>query len=309
MQNVFITGASTGLGLAIAELFHAQTPYRLILTARESSLARFDDHPLSKSDRVVLLPLDVLSKEERRHTIGLVNDKYGGVDILINNAGFAYRSVIEHVEEENRLVQLGVNFRAPMGLIRLVLPGMRKRRYGRIINISSVGGMMAMPTMGIYSASKFALEGASEALYYEVRPWNVKVTLVEPGFINSEGFRKVRSTDLSGCSMVDESQPYYSHYKHMSDFISKVMKYSPASSCSVARKVLKIATSKKPPLRVAGTFDAHLFDLMKRVLPRRVYHELLYRSLPKVKKWGTIDTPEPSNIHQPPELSVVNSQK
>jgi hypothetical protein len=78
-----------------------------------------------------------------------------------------------------------------MALIRLVLPGMRQKGAGRIISVSSVSGMMAMPTMGTYSASKFALEGATEALWYEVRPWNIQVSLVEPGFVRSHSFRNM----------------------------------------------------------------------------------------------------------------------
>ena len=89
---------------------------------------------------------------------------------------------------------MDVNFRSPMELTRLVLPGMRAKRAGRIITVSSVGGMMAMPTMAAYSASKFALEGAHEALWYEVRPWGIRVSLVQPGFVHSDGFQKVRYT-------------------------------------------------------------------------------------------------------------------
>jgi NAD(P)-dependent dehydrogenase (short-subunit alcohol dehydrogenase family) len=82
---------------------------------------------------------------------------WGGIDVLINNAGVSYRAVVEHVDDRERLSQMDVNFRSPMELIRLLLPGMRAKRSGRIISVSSVGGMMAMPTMAAYSASKFAL--------------------------------------------------------------------------------------------------------------------------------------------------------
>src|SRR5690606_2444621 len=132
-----------------------------------------------------------------------------------NNAGLAYRAVVEHVNETERRAQLDVNFRAPMELIRLVLPHMRARRAGRILNISSVGGMMAMPTMGIYSASKFALEGMTEALWYEVRPWNIKVSLVQPGFIRSRSFERTRYTDLSEPASRQVDDPYFTHYQHM----------------------------------------------------------------------------------------------
>lgn len=104
---------------------------------------------------------------------------WGGVDVLVNNAGISYRAVVEHTDHEDRAHQMDVNFRAPMEMIRHVLPDMRRKRRGKIINVSSVGAMMAMPTMAPYSASKFALEGASESLWYEVRPFGIHVSLVQ----------------------------------------------------------------------------------------------------------------------------------
>lgn len=179
---VLITGASVGLGLSLARRLMAG-PYRLVLTARRDSLARFAAEGIEQSEHVLIRPLDILVAEERRQLIDEIAQRWGGVDVLVNNAGFAFRSVLEHVQQEDLLQQMLTNFWAPMELVRLVLPSMRARRAGKIINISSVGGMMAMPTMSVYSASKFALEGASESLYYEVRPWNISVTLIEPGFI------------------------------------------------------------------------------------------------------------------------------
>jgi short-subunit dehydrogenase len=208
------------------------------------------------------------------------------LDVLINNAGVNVRSVVEHVSEADRLAQMDVNFRSPMELSRLVLPHMRAQGFGRILNVSSVGGMMAMPTMSVYSASKFALEGASEALSYEVRPWNIYVSLIQPGFINSDGFEKVRFTRLSESARDVSSDPYHNHYEYMSGFIEKVMRLVPSTPDSVAKKIVRTMLSRRPPLRVPATLDAHLFSALRRLLPRELYHTILYHSLPKVKLWG-----------------------
>jgi NAD(P)-dependent dehydrogenase (short-subunit alcohol dehydrogenase family) len=284
-EVVLVTGASAGLGLAIARLLLA-TNLRLILTARSESMGRFSSEGIAESERVWLRPLNVTHEADRRQVFAEADRHWGGVDVLINNAGLAYRAVVEHVNEVERRAQLDVNFRAPMELIRLALPSMRRNRHGRIINISSVGGMMAMPTMGIYSASKFALEGMTEALWYEVRPWNIKVSLVQPGFIRSQSFERTRYTDLSEPAAQCETDPYYAHYQHMSRFIAKCMDRAAATPEDVARVVLRTMRRSNPPLRVAGTFDARLFGLLRRLLPRSVYHALLYRGLPRVGKWG-----------------------
>lgn len=285
-EVVLLTGASTGLGLAIARLL-VDTDLRIILTARSESMGRFEAAGIEESDRVWLRPLNVTHEAERRQVIAEAERHWGGVDILINNAGLAYRAVVEHVNEAERRAQLDVNFRAPMELIRLVLPHMRRQRYGRIINISSVGGMMAMPTMGIYSASKFALEGMTESLWYEVRPWNIKVSLVQPGFIKSSSFERTRYTDLSEPASRDAQDPYFAHYQHMSQFIAKCMDRATATPKDVAKVVWKTMRREHPPLRVAGTLDARVFALLRRWLPRRAYHALLYRGLPKVAEWGS----------------------
>ena len=285
---VLITGASVGLGLALAKRLMKE-PYRLVLTARTESLHRFKDLGIQESDQIKIRPLDILKEEERKVLVAEIDTDWGGVDILVNNAGFAYRSVLEHVQLDDLLQQMLTNFWAPMELVRLVLPNMRRKLSGKIINVSSVGGMMAMPTMSVYSASKFALEGASESLYYEVRPWNINVTLVEPGFIKSDSFKNTRYTTLSGNSMRDPSEPYYGHYRFMTEFIEKVMSRSFSTPDKIAKKIQKVIESQKPPLRVAATPDAYFFDLLRRVLPRQFYHWLLYYSLPFPDCWGDVD--------------------
>lgn len=287
---VLLTGASTGLGLSIARQL-IQNGYRTILTARQASLPRFAEAGIFEGENIKLRPLDVMSAEDREALLSEINssqNSWGPVDILINNAGFAYRSVLEHVEQPELLKQMITNFWGPMELVRGVLPAMRSRRHGKIINISSVGGMMAMPTMSVYSASKFALEGASESLYYEVKPWNISVTLVEPGFINSNSFDKTRYTTLSGRSMRDPSEAYYGHYRFMTQFIAKLMSYSPTKPDDIAKQIMKVIQKKNPPLRVPATWDALIFDWLRRALPRSLYHWALYRNLPFPDCWGDV---------------------
>lgn len=291
-MTVLVTGASTGLGLACVLELLKRTDIHIIATARKHSLHRFEKAGIKESPNIWIRPLDVLSKKDRDLVIKEAREKLGGIDILINNAAYCLRAVVEQVNETERLRQIDTNFRAPLALIRGILPEMRQKRFGQIINISSVGGMMAMPTMSIYSASKFALEGSTEALWYEVKPWNIRVSLVEPGFINSGAFKKVEFTKESHKSIEDRNDPYHFHYKFMSEFIGKLMKRSPSSTDRVAKKIVNLIDNTRPPLRLMATPDAVLFDLLRRFLPRRFYHWILYRMLPGVKFWGDTWIPE-----------------
>ena len=282
---MLVTGASTGLGLALARRLVA-TEHRLIFSARKESLARLAAAGITESERVRIRALDVTVLEQRLALVEEAQRDWGGIDVLVNNAGQMYRAVIEHLSDIEQFVQLDVNYLAPMDLARLVLPHMRAQRFGRILNVSSVGGMMAMPTMAAYSASKWALEGATEALYYEGKPWNIHVTLVQPGFVRSESFRNVRFTDQSSRSRDDVHEAYHAHYEEMAPFIARMMKLARATPDHVARKIVKVMHQRHPPLRAPATVDAYLFSGLRRFLPRRTYHWLLYRGLPNVRRWG-----------------------
>jgi len=285
-QTVLVTGASTGLGLALARRLMARTPHRLVLTARAASLGRFNSAAIIESDRVMLRPLDVTDGAQRRQLIEEIEDVWGGVDILVNNAGVAYRSVLEHVTEAEFLAQMDVNYVGPVELTRLVLPTMRRKRSGRILNISSVSGMMAMPTMAIYTASKFALEGATEALYYEVKPWGIHVMLIQPGFVHSSSFENVRLTAASRRSVDELDEAYHKHYEYMAPFIARLMHLARATPESIARRMIRVMHRRHPPLRVPVTADARLFGWMRRWMPQPLYHWILYRMLPGVREWG-----------------------
>jgi hypothetical protein len=297
--TILITGASVGVGLELARLLLA-TEHRLALTARPSSLERFAAEGIVPGDRLMLVPLDVTDAADRESAVRAVAARWGGVDVLVNNAGVSYRAVAEHTPDDEIVAQLASNFLGPMALVRLVLPYMRANRFGRIVNVSSVGGMTAMPTMSAYSASKFALEGASESLWYEVRPWGVHVSLVRPGFINSDGFRKVRFTPQGRAAVADRTDAYHHHYVNMGDLVGALMQLTFHSPADVAETICRVIESPNPPLRVPGTWDAHAFDLLRRFLPSRLYHRLLYAGLPRVWEWGERTT-GPTEAAPPPD--------
>lgn len=284
---ILVTGCSSGIGLALTRLLSERLgDYRVVATARERSLPKITEAGIFPSEDLRLRPLDVTSNEERTALIAEIEREWGGVDILINNAGISFRSVVEHLSEQDEQLQFNVNYFGPTHLIRLSLPGMRQKRAGRIINVSSVGGMMAMPTMGAYSASKFALEGITEALYYEMRPWNVKVSLLQPGFVRSNSFKNVYVSE-QGRSAVDGASSYANYYLHMSRFIAGLMNRSKATPERVAAKIVQLMEQPNPQLRVPASLDARFFALMTRLIPRRIYHAILYRNLPGIKSWGT----------------------
>ena len=282
---MLVTGASSGLGLALARRL-MRTEHRLVLTARKESLPRLERAGITPSERVRIRALDVTVLEQRLGLVEELQRELGGVDVLINNAGQMYRAVLEHLSDIEQFVQLDVNYLAPMDLVRLVLPRMRAQRFGKILNVSSVGGMMAMPTMAAYSASKWALEGATEALYYEVKPWNIQVSLVQPGFVRSDSFRNVRFTDQSSRSRNDVHEAYHAHYEEMGPFIARLMRLARATPEHVAQRIVEVMYQRRPPLRAPATLDAYLFSGLRRFLPRRSYHWLLYRALPRVSRWG-----------------------
>ena len=205
---VLVTGVSSGIGLALARLLWIRDEYRVVVTAREQSLERIKKESFHNTERFWIRPLDVTSVEQRKQLIEEINREWGAVNILINNAGISYRAVIEHMDDESEFNQMNTNYLGPMALTRLVLPGMRRRGRGKIINISSVSGMLAMPTMGSYSASKYALEGASESLWYELKPLGIRVSLVQLGFIKSNSFRNVYLTQASKSCEIGSKAAY-----------------------------------------------------------------------------------------------------
>jgi len=278
---VLITGTSSGLG---KELVHtlSEAGFFVIATARLKSVETAKK-AFKLLKNVVVYPLDITQMHTHKSFISQMVMAHGAIDILINNAGIAYRSVFEHISEEEENHQMTTNYLGAMELTRCVIPFMREKKSGHIINVSSVGGMMAMPTMAAYCASKFALEGATESLWYELRPWNIYVSLVEIGFVKSKSFTHIYFPKqyLSG---LDNTYDLY--YKHMERFVAKMMLSSPSTPHTISKRILKkLILRKHPPLRLSGTWDAKFFFYMRRYIPRRLYHYILYKCLPGIKEW------------------------
>lgn len=279
-----ITGCGSGLGLALAQTLEKAQEFRIIVTARKKSIPLLKEY-FNENENVRIRELDVTSEDQRNAVVSESYRDWNGVDVLVNNAGISYRSVIEHMDDESELYQLNTNYLGPMALIRQVIPGMREKGCGKIINVSSVSGMMAMPTMASYSASKHALEGATEALWYEMKPFGIKVSLVQPGFIHSSSFQKVYYSKKAKLSEALEG-PYADYYANISPFIEKIMNYSTTTPEKISKKMLKIIKEWNPPLWVPVTPDAFLFFFLRKILPRRLFHEIMYRFLPNSNIWG-----------------------
>lgn len=177
---VLITGASAGIGKATA-IYLAQAGYTVYGAARR--VEKMDE---LKAFGIKPMALDVTKEESSTACVNSILASEGRIDILINNAGFGSYGAIEDVSMKDARYQLDVNVFGAMRLVQLVLPTMRKNKYGKIVNVSSVGGKIAFPLGGWYHASKFALEALSDALRNEVREFGIHVIVIEPGATKSE---------------------------------------------------------------------------------------------------------------------------
>lgn len=182
LRTWLITGASSGLGHALAEcvLHHGD---QVVLTAptlsgMEALAARYPRSAL-------VLELDVTDPLQRIDAVDRALTYFGAIDVLVNNAAIDFLGAVEEQREDDYRAQFEVNFFGAVGMIRLVLPGMRKRRSGTIVNVSSMDGLASLPANGYYSSSKFALEGLTEALWQEIEPLGLRAFLAEPGSVRT----------------------------------------------------------------------------------------------------------------------------
>jgi NAD(P)-dependent dehydrogenase (short-subunit alcohol dehydrogenase family) len=178
-----VTGSSSGLGRALAEkvLEHG---YRAVVTARKAKTVR--DLVERYGDRAIAVTLDVTRSEQVTAAVQAAYDAFGQIDVLVNNAGYGYIGAIEEGEDADIRAQFDTNVHGAIAMMQAVLPGMRQRGKGHIVNVSSIGGLTTFPNVGYYHASKYALEGLSETLAKEMAPFGIGVTVVEPGAFRTD---------------------------------------------------------------------------------------------------------------------------
>jgi NAD(P)-dependent dehydrogenase (short-subunit alcohol dehydrogenase family) len=236
-----ITGCSTGLGRALAEavLKHG---HRAIVTARNP--AQIQDIVARYPKTSLAVQLDVADYSQIDRAVAAAERTFGRIDVLVNNAGYGYLAAVEEGEEQEIRTMFETNFFGLAALIRRVLPGMRARARGHIINISSVGGLLGNPSAGYYNATKFAVEGLSEALAKEVDPLGIRVTVVEPG-----PFR----TDWAGRSLKQVRNPIDAYAKTSGARRAQISGYSGKQAGDPARAaqaIVRVVESPTPPMNL-----------------------------------------------------------
>ena len=241
MARWLITGCSTGIGREIARAA-LEAGHSVVVTARRvESVADFTDE---YGDLAVTVALDVTDKEQIATAVRTATDAFGGIDVLVNNAGNGYLAAIEEGEDDQVRKLFDVNYFGVVDMIKAVLPGMRARGSGHIVNISSMTGLVANPPNGYYSSTKFALEALTEALAQEVKPFGIKVTAIEPG-----AFR----TDWAARSMWESATPigdYDDTVGSRKTMIKEFANHLPGDPRKAADAVLMVTGLDDPPLRL-----------------------------------------------------------
>jgi NAD(P)-dependent dehydrogenase (short-subunit alcohol dehydrogenase family) len=270
MSTWLITGCSTGLGRALAEAVIA-AGHNAVVTARDA--ARVADLAVESTDRVLALPLDVSDPAQVTGAVRQAEEKFGGIDVLVNNAGYGYRAAVEEGDDSEIRALFETQFFGAVAMIKAVLPGMRARRSGAIVNISTIGVQIMPAGSGYYAASKAALEAMSGALHGELKPLGISVTVIEPG-----AFR----TDFAGRSLT-QSSTVIDDYADTAGKRRKehdtVHGTQPGDPAKAARAIITAVESNEPPAFLLLGNDA-----------LNVYRRLATGRLDTIEAWKQLTT-------------------
>lgn len=274
IRNVLITGASSGIGRAAAALL-AERGYTVIGTSRRlERLAGMFEDAEERGARVFGVEMDVNSDESVESVMPGLRAQFGGIHALVNNAGFGMWGPVESVSDAELKAQFEANFFGAARMIRAVLPDMISRRAGRIVNISSVLGRMGTPFNGAYVASKHALEGLSESLRAEVKPFGIHVCLVEPGLFATD-FQK----NQIRAARADDPNLSYAPYIRKYDANHGKFDKLAGDPVRVARAIEKTIASRRPSFRHPVGADARAGMFGARLLPERVFQAVMDRAI------------------------------
>jgi short-subunit dehydrogenase len=295
-QVVLITGASKGIGAALPVLLASRFPgIQLVLAARSlDQLEAVAATCRQAGAEVYVVPTDMAEVPQVQALAQAALDKFGRVDAVVNNAGYGQVGPIELVPMDLVRQQFEVNLLGVIALVQALIPAMRQQGGGRIVNVSSVGGRVAFPLGGLYSTSKFALEGLSDVLRMELEPFNICVSVIEPGPVRTEFFD--RATSQMQQAVADPSQtPYADALQHMAAMNQRLMSMA-WSSEQVAEVIVKALTDRRPkPRYVAATGGKIMLWLMTKLLPTRLVDRFWQRF------YGIDRIPKVSPLAQSPQ--------
>ena len=271
---VLVTGCSSGLGMETA-IYLAERGFHVCATMRDlGKRARLDAAGERLGDRLEIRRLDVTDEGSAHAVVEDVVARHGGIYAMVNNAGVILRGFFEDLEDAEIRRVFETNVFGTMAMTRAVLPHMRRAGEGRIVMVGSIGGRLGAPAVSAYCASKFALEGFSEALAQEVEPLGVHVAVVAPAMIATDVWGPNRGV-ARGSSNPDG--PYYRMFQKEEQWADDWMKSSPTRPVDVARVVHRVLTAEHPKHRyVIGTRAARMLAL-RRLLPGEMFERLYAR--------------------------------
>src|ERR671913_965973 len=273
-KAVLITGCSSGIGWATAERL-ADVGWRVYATARDvAKIAALAQRGCE------LLSLDVTDEDSMRTAVDEVERREGAVGVLVNNAGYSQSGAVEAVPMEKVRRQFETNVFGLARMCQLVLPGIRRQGYGRIVNVSSMGGKLTFPGAGYYHATKHAVEAISDALRFEVGGFGIKVSVIEPGLIRT-GF-----AHAAVGSMDDQQEGPYAGFDETVARTTENYERGPFSRLggepeAVAEAIEQALSARNPRSRYAVTPSAHLFLGLRRLLPDGAWDSVLKSSYPQ----------------------------
>lgn len=265
MQTVLITGASSGIGNATARYFFNEG-WQVVATMRDLS-AR---HDLPADPRMDLLQLDVSDPHAIDACVRAVIAKHGAIDVLVNNAGYGLLGPLEAMTHEDIAQQFAVNVIGLMDVTRVVIPHMRERKQGAIVNVSSMMGRISFPFFSPYVATKWAVEGFSETLAIELSDFNIRVRLVEPGAIKTRFFDDAHAVSREGM--------YAARWRRVWEEASGRGK-SGADARVAAAVIYRAATSTSSRMRYSVDLLSKLLPFLRRISPLSLYHAIMRRTV------------------------------
>lgn len=265
-QVVIVTGASAGIGEAIARRL-VRGGAKVVITARRPDRLEALARELDQSGANVLAVAgDITSEADRRKLVAASLAKFGRIDALVNNAGYGTRGPVEIVPVGLIRKNYETNVFSLIALTQLVLPAMRERGSGCIVNIGSVAGRIARPLSSIYDSTKHALEALTDGLRGELKPFGVRVTLIRPGFIRTDFIDAANAASAEVIAKAGPYAPYYEGYSTNTQLMHRLA----GVPDDIARLVERALTADQPAARYSGPVHAKFFLFLKWLLPDRV---------------------------------------